>query len=152
MTYLGKSAGRKIAIAALTLATFWTSQGSPANADEFCRDEYLTWIQAVANSDPGSPTEEAIFADINYTACKLNNVAVGQEASLYLWVWLTAEDASAQINFRAEPTTDAEILGVGAVEDFVHMSRITRDAEGSRWFYVTLPESGLSGWVREDFV
>lgn len=148
----------KIAIAAIALTTIWGGSPSPVTANEFCRDEYLVWIRAVDNLTPDVPYPDsyAFYAEINYTACKLNTVAVGQEAVLSLWVWLVADEPDAQsissIALRASPNSTAEILGHGAAEDAVHAVQITRDSENNRWFYVTLPESGVSGWVQEDFI
>ena len=148
----------KIAIAAIALTVVWESFPAPATANTFCRDEYLAWIRAVDNLTPdvSYPDSDAFYADIDYTACKLNTVAVGQEAVLSLWVWLVADEPDAQsippIALRAAPNSTAEILGYGAAEDAVHAARITRDSENNRWFYVTLPESGVSGWVQENFI
>jgi hypothetical protein len=41
---------------------------------------------------------------------------------------------------------------VEVVDDMVHATRITRNQQGERWFFVTFPESGASGWIRADFI
>jgi hypothetical protein len=68
---------------------------------------------------------------------------------------LTAQDADAQINVRAEPSTESMILGYGAPGEAVEVIR-TLGVGSYPWHYVSLPsrydQPSIRGWVRADFV
>lgn len=65
---------------------------------------------------------------------------------------LTAQQADAQINLRAQPTTASASKGYGLVGDSVKLLQAAEGEDGLTWYYVKFSESGAEGWIRGDFV
>jgi hypothetical protein len=65
---------------------------------------------------------------------------------------LTATDAQAEINVRAEPTTESDILGVGRVGDRITLLRNASGDDGYGWYYLSFQNTDTTGWVRGDFI
>ncbi|NEQ45062.1 MAG: SH3 domain-containing protein [Leptolyngbya sp. SIOISBB] len=65
---------------------------------------------------------------------------------------LTAEDPTAQINVRSQPSQTSDPLGYGRVGEPVILGRTDVDDEGYTWYYVTFQSDATVGWVREDLL
>ncbi|MEW5861183.1 MAG: SH3 domain-containing protein [Cyanobacteriota bacterium] len=75
---------------------------------------------------------------------------------------LIGKTPGSRINLRSGPGTNYQQEGYGLVGDRVHILRypggtaqdllIGEDSQGSSWYSVGFPESGATGWVREDFI
>lgn len=65
---------------------------------------------------------------------------------------LTAEQTAAEINLRAQPTTQATAVGSAIAGDRVTLYHLAEGEGGYSWYYAELPQENLSGWVRGDFV
>ncbi len=71
---------------------------------------------------------------------------IGQSVSL------TASDADAQINVRIGPGKHHRIKHYGLNGDNVSVLKSGSDNTGFTWYEVKFPDSGATGWVREDFL
>ena len=65
---------------------------------------------------------------------------------------LTASNAQAQINLRAEPSVNATANGYGLVGDPVLLLKTAADGGVVPWYYVKFDGSGAEGWIRGDFI
>ncbi|MBD2258961.1 SH3 domain-containing protein [Pseudanabaena sp. FACHB-2040] len=65
---------------------------------------------------------------------------------------LTGEEADAEVNLRSQPTTQADVLGVGTVGEQVQLLRLVVGEGGYTWYYVNSPAASAAGWVRGDFI
>ncbi|MEM6716407.1 MAG: SH3 domain-containing protein [Cyanobacteria bacterium P01_C01_bin.147] len=65
---------------------------------------------------------------------------------------LTAEQASAEINLRSQPTTQSTSEGYGLVGDAVELLRAAEGEGGLTWYFVKFEASGAEGWIRGDFI
>lgn len=64
---------------------------------------------------------------------------------------LVANDPGAVINIRDDASTTASVRHTGYAGDPVFISDATQGEDGYTWYYVEF-DSGVSGWVRGDFV
>jgi hypothetical protein len=64
---------------------------------------------------------------------------------------LTASDPGAIINVRDDASTTASVRHTGYAGDSIHIADVTQGEDGYTWYYVEF-SSGVSGWVRGDFV
>jgi hypothetical protein len=64
---------------------------------------------------------------------------------------LVANDPGAVINIRDDASTTASVRHTGYAGDPVFISDATQGDDGYTWYYVEF-DSGVSGWVRGDFV
>jgi uncharacterized protein YgiM (DUF1202 family) len=64
---------------------------------------------------------------------------------------LVANDPGAVINVRADATTSASVRHTGYAGDPIHITDVAEGDDGYTWYYVEF-DSGVSGWVRGDFV
>lgn len=136
----------KLLLTGIAIALIIPPIPSPAHANEACRREYLSWLNSVDRKQD----EDIAYA--GYVGCQLSSVQRGQRVAIDLWVYLTTNDPGSQVNVRQSPSTASNRLGYGLADDFVHSTSVTRGEDGKRWFYVTFPNSGISGWIREDFI
>jgi len=65
---------------------------------------------------------------------------------------LTAEQTAAEINLRAQPTTQAAAVGSAISGDRLILHHLAEGEGGYSWYYAELSQGALSGWVRGDFV
>ncbi|MBD2326576.1 SH3 domain-containing protein [Alkalinema sp. FACHB-956] len=66
---------------------------------------------------------------------------------------LTAQDANARINLRANPTITAKVVGSGYIGNRVEVLRQRFFNEGTElWYYVRFATTAKEGWIRSDFV
>ncbi|NJP11601.1 MAG: SH3 domain-containing protein [Leptolyngbyaceae cyanobacterium RU_5_1] len=65
---------------------------------------------------------------------------------------LVANQSSARINVRSQPTTSSQSPHYGLAGDRVEVLRSTRGQDGYIWHYVQFNQSGAKGWVRADLV
>lgn len=65
---------------------------------------------------------------------------------------LRANDPDAEINLRSRSSTQSQVLGVGYVGDRVQILGRERTSDGYTWYQVRFYNSGLTGWIRGDFV
>lgn len=64
---------------------------------------------------------------------------------------LTANDPGAVINIRDDASTASSVLHTGYAGDPIQITDVTQGEDGYTWYYVEF-DSGVSGWVRGDFV
>ena len=72
---------------------------------------------------------------------------------------LIATDKNTRINLRQGPGANYRSNGYGLVGDRVYILTVIppdidykKDRQGYGWYRVCFPKSGLSGWIREDFL
>lgn len=65
---------------------------------------------------------------------------------------LVSEDAGAQINVRAEPSQRATAINYGYAGDLVTLLKESPGEDGLGWYEVRFDGTGVTGWVRSDFV
>lgn len=65
---------------------------------------------------------------------------------------LIANDPGSTINIRQAPSVQADAWYFGRVGDRAQIVNQTRGGDGFTWYKVTISETGVTGWVRGDFV
>jgi hypothetical protein len=72
---------------------------------------------------------------------------------------LTAQSRDAKITLRSGPGANYSSKGYGLVGDFIYIlsssppqPEYSQDSQGYRWYKVGFPNSGATGWIRNDFL
>jgi hypothetical protein len=106
-------------------------------------------------TDPDSPeTEESPAPETSPETRPTQQPQAGQGTAITppKPAQLIADQPSARINLRSQPTTASQSKGYGLVGDPVQLLRTTQGGDGYDWYYVKFEQSGAEGWIRGDFI